>query len=356
MLNEISINGYKCIDSLNLYLQDFTLLAGVNSAGKSSVLQTILFLMGICQPADRHMIDLRYANLGKFTDIRNNVIGNREIRLSISASLLSGETFSIKSIVENAATTPSANPIKTVEKYYDNYKMIFLPVERIGVENSYEVNIQNADDIGVRGEYVYAYLAQHGQDRLVEEKFLLEEDKNVGMSLSNQVDYWLEYLLGFRMKANLIQDVDQVVVTYANAQSHHYYRAKNVGTGVTYISTLIIAALACKLGDTLIIENPEIHLHPRAQSRFMEFLAFLSERGLQIILETHSDHIYNGMRKCIKNKSLSREKIAAYYFELNQSMQTHVEEIHFNDEGAELNHPYGMFDQFDDDLDELLGL
>lgn len=122
------------------------------------------------------------------------------------------------------------------------------------------------------------------------------------------------------------------------------------------MSILVIAALACKQEDILIIENPEIHLHPRAQSRFMEFLAFLANRGLQVIVETHSDHIYNGMRKCIKRNTLDKEKAAAYFFELDDTMQTRVERIRLNDEGAEEKHPYGMFDQFDDDLDELLGL
>ena len=176
------------------------------------------------------------------------------------------------------------------------------------------------------------------------------------MSLNNQVNYWMDYLLGFQIRVKSIPEVDQVIATYANSKSNRYYRATNVGTGVTYIAMLIIAALSCRKGDTLIIENPEIHLHPRAQSRLMEFAAFLCERGLQIIMETHSDHIYNGMRKCIKRKALGREQIAAYYFELDETMQTKIYHISFNDQGAEENHPYGMFDQFDDDLDELIGM
>lgn len=225
----------------------------------------------------------------------------------------------------------------------------------MGVQNTYELNIRNHSDIGNRGRYVYSYLSYFGQDELSELEFLCCPDE-VGMSLNNQVNYWLDYLLGFQIQVNAVQDVDQVVVTYSNSKSNRYYRAANVGTGVTYISTLIIAALSCKQGDTLIVENPEIHLHPGAQSRLMEFMAFLCDRGLQVILETHSDHIYNGMRKCIKRNMLCREKIAVYYFELDDSMQTKIHHITFNNQGAEENHPYGMFDQFDDDLDELIGM
>lgn len=88
----------------------------------------------------------------------------------------------------------------------------------------------------------------------------------------------------------------------------------------------------------------------------MEFLAYLSARGLQVILETHSDHIYNGVRKCVKKKTLSKDETAVYFLELDESMQTQVHRIKLNEQGAEENHPYGLFDQFDDDLDELLGM
>ena len=104
------------------------------------------------------------------------------------------------------------------------------------------------------------------------------------------------------------------------------------------------------------IGNPEIHLHPGAQSRFVDFLAYLSNLGLQVILETHSDHIYNGLRKNIKKKTILLGKTAVYFLELDQAMQTKVYKIKLNEQGAEEDHPYGLFDQFDDDLDELLGM
>ena len=106
----------------------------------------------------------------------------------------------------------------------------------------------------------------------------------------------------------------------------------------------------------MVIENPEIHLHPRAQSRFVEFLVYISNHGLQVILETHSDHIYNGVRKCIKKRRLLKDNVAVYFLELDTAMQTELYKIRLNQEGAEENHPYGLFDQFDDDLDELLGM
>ena len=64
----------------------------------------------------------------------------------------------------------------------------------------------------------------------------------------------------------------------------------------------------------LIVENPEIHLHPSGQSELVEFLAFLAQSGVQVIVETHSDHIYNGIRKSICQDRIDCEKVCIYSF------------------------------------------
>lgn len=353
MLSRILVDGYKSIDRRELELSNFTLLAGVNSAGKSSVIQAILYVSRLQnQIGHQHKFEL-----GRFIDIRNSIKGNREIYFELD-TWRGQKTTTVKVTLTqkgDGVEVDMQEPKFSMIDYVLRERIVYLSVERVGVMRAYELNTQKERVIGERGEYAYSYLALFGQDPIPEEEFAYKPEK-IGRSLNNQVNYWLEYLMGFNVQTNIVQDVDQVVVTYSNAKNNRYYRGKNVGTGVTYMSILVIAALACKKEDVLIIENPEIHLHPRAQSRFMEFLAYLSSRGLQVIVETHSDHIYNGMRKCIKKNVLQKEKAVAYFFELDDMMQTKVEKIHLNDQGAEENHPYGMFDQFDDDLDELLGL
>lgn len=358
MLKEVFVDGYKSIDQAKVELRQFTLFSGINSAGKSSMIQAINYLLNLqCQSTGQRR-DM-YGVIGRFVDARNSVKGNKEIVFQLTEEDANKENYIFKAVCsggEGVNLVQTEFPREqTLSEDVEQRKVIYLSAERIGVQNAYELNIQNPYDIGNKGQFVYSYLSYLGQEELAEPEFICHPNE-VGMSLSNQVNYWMDYLLGFRIQVNAVPDVDQVVVTYSNTKSNRYYRAVNVGTGVTYISALIIAALSCKRGDTLIVENPEIHLHPRAQSRLMEFMAFLCDRGLQVILETHSDHIYNGMRKCIKRNMLSRDKIAAYYFELDETMQTRIYHITFNDQGAEKTHPYGMFDQFDDDLDELIGM
>lgn len=359
MLKEIFVDGYKSINQVQIELKRFTLFSGVNSAGKSSVIQSINYVLDM----QRQQLGIKgkdeNAEIGRFVYVRNSVKGNKEIVFQLAEETIQKKTYLLRAIYSGSEAIdtlqtdfPTNDQLK---EYAGENKTIYLSAEGIGVQNTYELNTRNPWEIGDRGKYVFSYLTYFGQERLQENKFIYQPEE-IGMSLNNQVNYWMDYLLGFQIRVKSIPEVDQVIATYANSKSNRYYRATNVGTGVTYIAMLIIAALSCRKGDTLIIENPEIHLHPRAQSRLMEFVAFLCERGLQIIMETHSDHIYNGMRKCIKRKTLGRENIAAYYFELDETMQTKIYHIEFNDQGAEENHPYGMFDQFDDDLDELIGL
>ena len=65
----------------------------------------------------------------------------------------------------------------------------------------------------------------------------------------------------------------------------------------------------------MIIENPEAHLHPAAQSRIMKFLIDIAkEKNLQLIIETHSDHVVNGMRIAMKEGELGVNDAHVLYF------------------------------------------
>jgi predicted ATPase len=114
--------------------------------------------------------------------------------------------------------------------------------------------------------------------------------------------------------------------------------------------------LSAKPDSLLLIENPEAHLHPRGQSKLAELMALAAQAGIQLIIETHSDHIFNGIRKAIALNKIQKEKAAIHFFELDDNNASVVTEIKLSDKGRVLNFKKGLFDQFDDDLDVLLGL
>ncbi|EMV9621678.1 AAA family ATPase, partial [Campylobacter coli] len=67
-------------------------------------------------------------------------------------------------------------------------------------------------------------------------------------------------------------------------------------TGLNFATKIIIIGLSLKKGDIFIIENPEIHLHPKAISKFADFFAFLVSKGIQVIIETHSNYLLSKLR------------------------------------------------------------
>ncbi len=133
-------------------------------------------------------------------------------------------------------------------------------------------------------------------------------------------------------------------------------RPYHIGAGVSYITGIIISSLSAEPEDILIIENPEIHLHPKAQADLTEFLCFIANAGIQIIVESHSDHIFNGIRKAVAKKYINKNKTSIHFFELDKDFLSRNTEIELADTGGIITYKKGLFDQFDDDLDQLLGL
>ena len=88
-----------------------------------------------------------------------------------------------------------------------------------------------------------------------------------------------------------------------------------MGFGVTYSLPIILSGLIAKEKGLLIVENPEAHLHPAGQSRMGVFLAWLAGKGVQVLVETHSDHIINGIRRAIAEfKYLDNSSALVHWF------------------------------------------
>ena len=132
----------------------------------------------------------------------------------------------------------------------------------------------------------------------------------------------------------------------------------NVGTGISYALRILIIGLNCKKGDIFIVENPEIHLHPKAISNMAKFFIFLAKNGVQVILETHSEHIINSACYEVCKKNFDSSDIVIYY---KADQNSNFEKINvgnsgkFVDENGNLRkYPSGFFDANSAELWELL--
>lgn len=354
MLDRLSIEGFKSIDQLDVDLKGLTVLVGMNSSGKSTIIQSILLAVQNISFNNGSPLNGLLVSLGEFQEARNYIVNSKEIIIS----LLNLETqkklkfkFFEKNGEVNYSKTGSDKSITKLLKY-QNKEVRFLSSDRIGSKDIYEVNYSQITDIGFQGEYAIDYLEQN-KSIVLDEAMI--KNKETGRTLESQVNYWLKYIINGEIQTNSIEGTDAVKASYKMKNNTRYFRPKNVGAGLSYLISIIITLLSSEKGNLNIIENPEIHLHPRAQSRLMEFMTFISNFGVKLIIETHSDHIFNGVRKSIYKKDLKLENVATYYFDLNDNGLSNVQKVVFNEEGKVLNNLEGLFDQFDEDLDILLG-
>ncbi|MFJ7663903.1 DUF3696 domain-containing protein [Lysinibacillus sp. NPDC097162] len=354
MLDRVTIEGFKSIDHLELDLKSLTVLVGMNSSGKSTIIQSILLAVQNLSFNNGSPLNGLLVSLGEFQEARNYIVNSKEIIISL-LNFETQNTIKLKFMEKNGEV--KCNKLgsdKSVSKLlkYQNKEVRFLSSDRIGSKDIYQVNYSQITDIGFQGEYAIDYLEQNKS--IVLEDSLIK-NKETGKTLESQVNYWLKYIINGEVQTSSIEGTDAVKASYKMKNNTRYFRPKNVGAGLSYLISIIITLLSSKKGNLNIIENPEIHLHPRAQSRLMEFMTFISNAGIKLIVETHSDHIFNGVRKSIFKENLKIEDVATYYFDLNEDGLSNVNEVKFNKDGKVLNNLEGLFDQFDEDLDILLG-
>ncbi len=114
---------------------------------------------------------------------------------------------------------------------------------------------------------------------------------------------------------------------------------------------MIVAGLLTGPGDLLIVENPEAHLHPGGQSKLGRFLARIAGSGAQVIVETHSDHVLNGVRLAVAEEEVLRpEDGVVHYFGEEEAGSV---PIAFSARGELSEWPSGFFDQIEQDLGRL---
>lgn len=91
---------------------------------------------------------------------------------------------------------------------------------------------------------------------------------------------------------------------------------RDVGIGISQVLPVLTVGYFAPAGSTVILEEPEIHLHPLAQSVLAEFLVTLSRsRHIQFIVETHSEHLFRRMQTLIARKETSAEQVAMFFVE-----------------------------------------
>ncbi len=346
MISALTLRNFKRFKSLRLRLAPLTVLTGLNSAGKSTALQALL-LSELARANASIPLNGPYGlALGEALDVLHS--GAEEARLGIDVELDGTETsigFVVpddRALVLNRETMPNS---------LDEVVHTYLSAERLGPRDMLGVSTSDVQDlrVGVQGEFTAHVLATYGRHPVRDRVRHPDRETYESLTLLPQVEAWMQEIVGpIRIQATWVTGANAAMLRFRQPDATtDWMRPTNVGFGITYVLPIVVAVLSAGEGGALLIDSPESHLHPRAQSALGRLLARAAGAGVQIVVETHSDHIVNGVRRAIaEDESISSPDLVIHYFDLDGPPRQIVPTA----SGALSEWPPGFFDQFEHDL------
>ncbi|NER22737.1 MAG: DUF3696 domain-containing protein [Symploca sp. SIO1C2] len=230
-------------------------------------------------------------------------------------------------------------------------KIHYISADRIGPQEFYRKStLTKFPNVGSKGELT-ANLLHKNKDHLVNEQLCLGEDAK---TLATQTEEWLNQIFDGGKVEITSSESNILELMFNTSSSKDRFRPANVGFGYHCVLPIVVSGLMAKPGEILIVENPEAHLHPKAQSRLAKFLAKVSSCGVQVFIESHSDHILNALRISVLDKMLNPENLKILYFQ--NKAESPVVEITVQPDGSIEEWPEGFFDQMDKDFERLFGI
>nr|WP_294923453.1 DUF3696 domain-containing protein [uncultured Flavobacterium sp.] len=381
MLKEVNLFNFKCFPEQIFKLSDINLFFGLNGRGKSSVLQSILLMsQSVCETNSLKelLISSSLLKLGNFDDIINSSfsdLGNVKIGFKtdiekieefefeyirdendLGRGFLHGfELNGVKSSEElisdsNSADSSPLNNSKSIN-YKDDSRILnifrnvhYISADRIGPRLYVDkYGVGNIDKTGTRGENSINVMSSYNGN--LNPIFFIDgkEPENI----TKLCEQWLSYIFnGANIEIN--DKGESVIALKINPKdSDKLYKSINVGFGYSYILSIILTCLISKEDDIVIFENPEAHLHPKAQSRLTHLFSRLPLNNVQLFIESHSEHILNGLRVAIadKNNKIQKDMVSSYFF----GEDFKVDKLDIDEDGFVSNWPKDFFDQMEID-------
>lgn len=362
MIAAIEIEGFKRFRHERRDLAPLTILTGLNGSGKTTLIQALL-LTQEAQTSRRSSLPLNGPfglELGTGEDVLNwESQGPICITFHKQDNSIAKWQFDVPS-EESMYLDVRERPETPVDKVSDNPRgFSYLSPERLGPRSVAATSALPSShiEVGSNGEYCAHVLSELGDDVLEfsSRSHPLYEGSSTRL-LKYEVEHWLSEIArpveisGERLVGSTIAELKYRV------PGSTWVRSTNMGFGVTYSLPIILAGLIAKKQGLLVVENPEAHLHPAGQSRMGVFLAWLAGKGVQVLVETHSDHILNGIRRAIAEFEYLKASSALVHwfggFEDSDEAEI-VRTLKIGEAGTVSDWPKGFFDQYQIDVSSL---
>ena len=378
MITRLDLRDFKCFRNLKLPLGSLTLLSGTNASGKSSVLHALALLQQTMREHEwstRLVLNGVSVRLGVVSDVVDQVYGRREcaiglvhvdgecqwrfrgepkdMSMAVSDVRVNGEDF------DNPESLRHLLPVglgdhRLVERIEG---LTYLTAERTGPREVYRLEDPRvAPVVGPTGEGAVGVLYSGRDERVLPGMLIDSQPPTRWWQVVARME---QFFPDCALSVEKIRNADAVTLGLRTSADTDFHRPINTGFGLTQVLPLVVAAISSKKGTLLLLENPEVHLHPSGQSSMGGFLAEAAAAGIQVIIETHSDHILNGVRRAVKNGVLPPDDVLLHFFRprdgSGNGASAQVESPAIDAAGNVDAWPEGFFDQFDKDTSFFAG-
>ncbi len=366
MIKTVSLKNFKCFQGLDLPCSGLTLLCGLNGAGKSSILQALLLLRQSFESGDlevgRLLLGGPHVDIGTGRDVLSEDavldadsvgIGFQTDTPSLGFASSFGYARASNALdARDRLTIPSA----LCEIPPLGGTLVYVSAERVGPRKSYPYSESQArrGELGENAEYAWNLLSGWEHQLPANDPRCTEA---AGGRVRAIVNHWLQVVSpGARLDFEVIEDADAIVAGFVFDRhgdvSTRRYRTTNVGFGLSYVLPVIIGLLAPP-GALCLLENPEAHLHPRGQTKLAELCVRAALSGVQVIVETHSDHFMDGVRIAVRDGLIATSMTRFHYFARSGAVAS-VTSPEIDLDGRLSEWPDGFFDQHEENLARLL--
>ena len=370
MVDSLHIENFKCFENQRFELGNLTLLTGLNGTGKSSVIQSLLLLRQSYQHRFLQdgglLLNGDLIQLGTTRDIFFENAKNDEFGFRLDLSGIPTEwRFGYnrqQADVGRQISEKVSDRVYDTSLFGDNFH--YLPADRMGPQAAFEISdysVRERQQLGTKGEHTPYFLGVFGtksftKDARVHPDTAHSNDTN----LHNQVEAWMgEISPGVRINLEIYPSIDRINLQYSfslGMDTTNNYRSTNVGFGITYTLPILLALLASRKDTLVLLENPEAHLHPQGQFKLGELMARAASCGIQVIVESHSDHILNGIRVAVRQKIIAPDQVRLYYLSRpadTDQLSSKVDSPRVDEDGRIDEWPEGFFDEWEKGLEQL---
>ena len=367
MVEYIILKNFKCFDELQVRLAPLTLITGMNGVGKSTLIQSLLLIRQSF--VSRYFQDNYLCPKGDLANLINGeaLLYKQAVDESVEIHIEDSEN----DFIFNVPQIDSDNHLQRVEICPNDYSkhglflfgddFVYLNAERLAPQMDYKLMNPLEKNYSRMGN-------KHG-DKAVGVLFdaidkvsdltipALKAEAVSTLRLGDNVSAWMSYIMGTKITAKVekVNSEDlRLTYTMGDVAKENVFSPLNSAFGYSYLLPIVTAVLTAKKNGGVLLENPEAHLHPAAQFRLGVFLAMASEQGIQLVVETHSDHLLNGIRVAAKEKKISSHNVAILYFSVRDGVHD-AQRIVLNEDGELDRWPQGFFDEWEKALDTLIG-